>query len=228
MDWLLGRQDAHRGRRWPARHLAPAVNPARMALFDLSSSWVEGTHCPLAARGLLPRRQEGQAADRVRAAHRPRRAPGRGPGVRRATPPTRPRSSTPSTMVRDKFGLTELVLVGDRGMITSARIEALREHGRPGLAHRAARPGDRRAGRRGRAAAADPVRPAGPGRDHPPRLPRRTADRLPQPAAGRRTGPQTRRAAGRHRGRCWPRSLAAVAAGPAGRRGPDRAQGRAR
>jgi hypothetical protein len=31
-------------------------------------------------------------------------------------------------MVRDKFGLTELVLVGDRGMITKARIEALRAY----------------------------------------------------------------------------------------------------
>ena len=30
-------------------------------------------------------------------------------------------------MVRDKFGLRKMVMVGDRGMITSARIEALRE-----------------------------------------------------------------------------------------------------
>jgi hypothetical protein len=48
--------------RWPCsgsrtrvtlarRHLAPDANPARMALFDLSSSWLEGTHCPLGARG---------------------------------------------------------------------------------------------------------------------------------------------------------------------------------
>src|SRR6266699_3617208 len=33
------------------RHLAPEANPSRMALFDLSSSWLEGTRCPLAARG---------------------------------------------------------------------------------------------------------------------------------------------------------------------------------
>src|SRR5271166_4666553 len=33
------------------RHLAPEANPARMALFDLSSSWLEGRCCPLAARG---------------------------------------------------------------------------------------------------------------------------------------------------------------------------------
>ena len=31
------------------------------------------------------------------------------------------------TVVRDTFGLAELVLVGDRGMITKARIEALQQ-----------------------------------------------------------------------------------------------------
>ena len=31
--------------------------------------------------------------------------------------------------VRERFGLTDLTLVGDRGMITSARIAALREVG---------------------------------------------------------------------------------------------------
>ena len=50
MDWLVRRQDAIEA-ALAARHLAPAANPARMALFDLSSSWMEGTHCPLAARG---------------------------------------------------------------------------------------------------------------------------------------------------------------------------------
>src|SRR3984957_5514720 len=50
MDWLGRRQDAIEA--GPARrHLAPQASPARMALFDLSSSWLEGTHCPLAARG---------------------------------------------------------------------------------------------------------------------------------------------------------------------------------
>ena len=50
MDWLAHRQDAIEA-RLAARHLAPDANPARMALFDLSSSWLEGSHCPLAARG---------------------------------------------------------------------------------------------------------------------------------------------------------------------------------
>ena len=50
MDWLEHRQDAIEA-ELAARHLAPEPNPARMALFDLSSSWLEGTRCPLAARG---------------------------------------------------------------------------------------------------------------------------------------------------------------------------------
>ena len=50
MDWLAGQQDDIE-KKLARRHLAPEPNPARMALFDLSSSWLEGTRCPLAARG---------------------------------------------------------------------------------------------------------------------------------------------------------------------------------
>ena len=46
MDWLESRQRAI-GKRLAARHLAPGG----IAMFDLSSSWVEGTHCGLAAFG---------------------------------------------------------------------------------------------------------------------------------------------------------------------------------
>ena len=50
MDWLEDRQNAIEA-ELARRHLAPEANPARMALFDLSSSWLEGSHCPLGARG---------------------------------------------------------------------------------------------------------------------------------------------------------------------------------
>ena len=50
MDWLAARQETIEA-RLARRHLGPEPNPARMALFGLSSSWLEGTHCPLAARG---------------------------------------------------------------------------------------------------------------------------------------------------------------------------------
>ena len=50
MDWLLGRQDAIE-RTLATKHLGPEVNPLRIALFDLTSSWVTGRCCELAARG---------------------------------------------------------------------------------------------------------------------------------------------------------------------------------
>ena len=50
MDWLEHRRDAIEA-ELARRHLGPQANPSKMALFDLSSSWLEGTRCPLAARG---------------------------------------------------------------------------------------------------------------------------------------------------------------------------------
>jgi hypothetical protein len=60
MDWLHTRQDSIEA-KLAARHLAPEVNPSRMALFDLSSSWMEGTHCPLTARGYSRDGKKGKA-----------------------------------------------------------------------------------------------------------------------------------------------------------------------
>ena len=191
----------------PARHLAAAVNPARMALFDLSSSWVEGACCELAARGYSRDGKKGSAQIEYGLLTDPA---GRPVAIRVFPGNTADPTAFTEVVatVRDKFGLAQLVLVGDRGMITSARIEALRADtrtptwaGSPRCAHPRSP-----ARRRRRAAADDPVRPARPGRDQPPRLPRRTADRLPQPRPGRRTRPQTRRAAGRHRDTCSPPS----------------------
>jgi hypothetical protein len=50
MGWLVSRQDDIEGAR-ARRHLAPQLNPSRMALLDLTSAWMEGRHCPLTARG---------------------------------------------------------------------------------------------------------------------------------------------------------------------------------
>ena len=49
MDWLAGRQEAIEA-KLAARHLTGDANPDRLALFDLSSFWMTGSHCPLAAR----------------------------------------------------------------------------------------------------------------------------------------------------------------------------------
>jgi hypothetical protein len=126
MDWLLGRQDAIEG-QLARRHL----RQGGMALFDLSSSWVEGSHCELAAfghsrdhkrgkpqieYGLLTSRDGCPVAVRVFAGN----------------------TGDPKTfiqaveVVREKFAITEAVMAGDRGMITSARIKALKAV--PGMA----------------------------------------------------------------------------------------------
>src|SRR5512142_3316326 len=54
LDWLLGRQEAIEA-ALAARHLTPAG----MALFDLSSSYVTGARCPLAAFGYSRDRKRG-------------------------------------------------------------------------------------------------------------------------------------------------------------------------
>ena len=108
--------------------------------------------------------------------------------------------ATQITKLKDRFGLTRVVLVGDRGMLTSARID---DELRPAALDwiTALRAPQIKALVRRRRAAAVAVRRAEPGRDHPPGLSRRAAGGLQEPVPGRRAGPQARRAAGRHRSR---------------------------
>ena len=110
------------------RHLAPEPNPSRMALFDLSSSWLEGTHCPLAARGYSRDGKKG----RLQIEYGLLTDPDGRPAAVRVLPGN---TADPAaftgivTVLRDKFGLAKMVMVGDRGMITSARIAALNQTG---------------------------------------------------------------------------------------------------
>jgi hypothetical protein len=126
MDWLVGRQDAIEA-KLAARHLAAEVNPSRMALFDLSSSWVEGRHCPLAARGYSRDGRKGKAQIEYGLLTDP---VGRPVAVRVVAGNTADPATFVEavTVVRNTFGLQDLVMVGDRGMITSARIDALKQH----------------------------------------------------------------------------------------------------
>ena len=82
MDWLEHRQDPIEA-ELTRRHLGPEPNPARMALFDLSSSWLEGAHCPLAARGYSRDGKKGNPQIEYGLLDRPGRPPGRGPGLPR-------------------------------------------------------------------------------------------------------------------------------------------------
>jgi hypothetical protein len=126
MDWLLGRQDDIEA-ALARQHL----RDGGMALFDLSSSWVEGSHCELAAFGYSRDHKRGKQqieygllTDRQ----------GRPVAVRVFPGNTGdPATFTEAVaVVREKFGITEAVMVGDRGMITSARIRELRKL--PGMA----------------------------------------------------------------------------------------------
>jgi hypothetical protein len=125
MDWLEGRQDAIEA-RLARRHLAPAANPARMALFDLSSSWLEGTHCPLGARGWSRDGKKGNIQIEYGLLTDPQ---GRPVAVRVFEGNTADPAAFTEILdvVHDAFGLRKMVMAGDRGMITSARIEALKE-----------------------------------------------------------------------------------------------------
>jgi hypothetical protein len=127
MDWLAGRQEAIE-KKLVARHLDTAANPDRLALFDLSSSWVTGKHCPLAARGYsrdgkkgLPQIEYGLLTDPAGRPVAVRVFPGN------TADPTA--FSAIVEAVKDTHRLPDMVMVGDRGMITSARVEALRELG---------------------------------------------------------------------------------------------------
>jgi hypothetical protein len=123
MDWLAARQDQIEA-KLAARHLGQGVNPSRMALFDLSSSWLEGSHCPLAARGYSRDGKKGRLQIEYGLLTDP---DGRPVAVRVFPGDTAdPEAFTKIVqVVRDKFKLARMVMVGDRGMITKARIEAL-------------------------------------------------------------------------------------------------------
>lgn len=123
MDWLLGRQD-HVEAKLAKRHLAAEANPSRMALFDLSSSWMEGTHCPLAKRGYSRDGKKNRTQIEYGLLTDPA---GRPVAIKVFAGNTADPTAFIDAVkiVRDKFNLTQMVMVGDRGMITSARIDAL-------------------------------------------------------------------------------------------------------
>ena len=125
MDWLGRRQDAIEA-KLAARHLAPQANPSRMALFDLSSSWLEGRCCPLAARGYSRDGRKGKLQIEYGLLTDPE---GRPVAVRVFPGSTGDPAAFTAIVdvVRKKFGLQDMVMVGDRGMIISARIQALNQ-----------------------------------------------------------------------------------------------------
>jgi transposase len=121
MDWLLSAQ-ARIEKKLARRHLAEGG----LVLYDVSSSYYEGRTCPLAQFGHdrdgkkgLPIIVYGVLTNAE--------------GCPVAIDVYKGNTGDPSTVLdqvqklRDRFGLTRLVLVGDRGMITQAKIDVLKQ-----------------------------------------------------------------------------------------------------
>ena len=129
MDWLPDRQDDDR-KEAGGKASGAAVNPCADRV--VRPVQLVGDRAVLRAGRprLLPRRQEGLRADRVRGAHRPGRPPGRDAGVRRQhrRPDRVHRRAAPS---QTSSASSNMVLVGDRGMITSARIDRAQQTSAP-------------------------------------------------------------------------------------------------
>ena len=123
MDWLLARQDRIQ-KKLAARHL----KADGLVLYDLSSSYFEGVTCPLARRGYSRDGKRGTLQVNYGLMTDDRGCPV-------AVTVHEGNTADPVTLMpeitrlKEDFGITQFVMVGDRGMIASQAIEALREQG---------------------------------------------------------------------------------------------------
>jgi transposase len=125
MDWLLERQSAIE-KKLAKRHLSDGA----LVLYDVTSSSYEGKTCPLARFGHdrdgktgLPIIVYGTLTD----------ADGRPVAVQVYPGNTSDPKTVPDQVeaLTKRFGLSRVVLVGDRGMLTQTQIDVLKKH--PGL-----------------------------------------------------------------------------------------------
>ena len=119
MDWLLERQDRIED-RLAKRHL----RDGEMVLYDVSSSYFEGRHCPLGRLGYsrdgqknLPQIIYGLLCD----------FQGRPVSIEVFSGELHDDKTLPSqiTKLKDRFKLSRVTVVADRGMVTRANIETL-------------------------------------------------------------------------------------------------------
>jgi len=123
MDWLVDRQGKIE-QKLARRHL----REDGLVLYDLSSSYVEGESCPLATLGYsrdgkkgMPQINYGLLTDERGCPVSVDVYPGNTADAATLVPQAR--------KARERFGIDRLVLVGDRGMISSKQIEQLKEMG---------------------------------------------------------------------------------------------------
>ena len=121
MDWLLGRQ-ATIQKKLAARHLSAGG----LVLYDLSSSYFEGTTCPLAKRGYSRDGRHGTLQVNYGLL-----TDGRGCPIAVSVHEGNTSDSTtfmPAVQrLRTDFGIERMVMVGDRGMISQKAIDEMRD-----------------------------------------------------------------------------------------------------
>jgi hypothetical protein len=120
MDWLLERQDTIQ-KKLAARHL----NAGSLVLYDLSSSYFEGSTCPLAKRGHNRDGKKGKLQVNYGLLTDARGCPvavsvyeGNVSDSKTLMPEVR--------RLRQDFGIEQMVMIGDRGMISKKTIKELR------------------------------------------------------------------------------------------------------
>ncbi|MDH3770354.1 MAG: IS1634 family transposase [Nitrospirota bacterium] len=117
MDWLLDRQD-HIEKKLAARHLQERT----FVLYDLTSTWYEGRTCPLAKLGHPRDKKKGKLQIEFGLLCDMQGRP-------IAVEVFEGNTGDPATVasqiqkIRCRFGLERVVIVGDRGMLTDARIK---------------------------------------------------------------------------------------------------------
>jgi len=125
LDWLLARQP-HIEKKLAARHLSDGAR----VLYDVSSSYYYGRTCPLA---LFGHDRDGQKGLPIIVYGVLTDAEGRPIAVEVYPGNTGDPTTVPDQVekLRQGFGLSRVVLVGDRGLLTQTKIDTLKQY--PGL-----------------------------------------------------------------------------------------------
>src|SRR3954451_22847662 len=123
LDWLLDRQDRIE-KALARRHLGGEG----FVLYDLASSYVEGRCCPLATLGYSRDGKKGKLQVNYGLICSPQ---GRPVAVSVYEGRAQDQATVPDAIesVRGRFGIEHVVFVGDRGMITQAHAQALKDQG---------------------------------------------------------------------------------------------------